>query len=408
MSALAKRIRKAVGQHGQEMAALLKDLVAVPTENPPGKNYRACAQALARKIKGLDLDGEVRKIQSPRASREVAEEPRYWVAGSFGHGQPSLYFHGHFDVVPASAPGQFTPRIRNGNLFGRGATDMKGGLVAMIFAARALKDLRVPLRGRVQLVFVPDEETGGARGTAALFRSRAIDREAIGMLTAEPTGGAIWNASRGAISIRVTVRGKAAHVGLSARGVNAFEKMLEVARALEVEKRRVARHRTHLRISPASARRSILLLGGRCEGGANFNAVPAECSFTLDRRTNPEEDLAAEKKALSRIFDRLRHRGIELHLETLQEGRGASVAESHPLTHALARSASEITGRQPRVEMCPGLLETRFYAERGIPALAFGPGRLEVAHGPNEFVSLRKVEECAAVYALTAARLLGE
>ena len=84
-----------------------------------------------------------------------------------------------------------------------------------------------------------------------------------------------------------------------------------------------------------------------------------------------------------------------------------AVPESQPLARALAKSIHEITRRAPQFEMCPGLLETRFYAQRNIPALACGPGRLSVSHGPNEFVSLREMENCAAVYALTAVNLLG-
>jgi acetylornithine deacetylase/succinyl-diaminopimelate desuccinylase-like protein len=85
-----------------------------------------------------------------------------------------------------------------------------------------------------------------------------------------------------------------------------------------------------------------------------------------------------------------------------------AVEETQPLARALGQSIEEITRRASKFEMCPGLLETRFYARRKIPALAYGPGRLSVSHGPNEFVSLREIENCAAVYALTAVQLLAE
>jgi acetylornithine deacetylase/succinyl-diaminopimelate desuccinylase family protein len=329
------------------------------------------------------------------------------VRATLGSGNRALYFHGHYDVVPASSAAQFQPRERNGNIFGRGTADMKGGLVTMLYAARVLKELRVALDGRIELAFVPDEETGGQLGTAALFECGALAPDAIGMLTAEPTGGAIWNASRGAVTMRVTIRGKSAHVGLSFRGVNAFEHMLVVARALEKEKQRISKRKTRFRIEPDAARRSILLLGGRTEGGTNFNAVPAECSFTVDRRINPEENLATEKTGLLAIMNRMRRAGIQIETNIFQEGNSVAMPESQPLARALAKSIQEITRRAPRFEMCPGLLETRFYAQRKIPALACGPGRLSVSHGPHEFVSVREMEHCAAIYALTAANLLG-
>jgi succinyl-diaminopimelate desuccinylase len=413
MASLDERIRKAVKAYRGKMAELTKELVRMPTENPPGKNYRACAELLARRMRELGLQAKAEKISPPKSARaekagRTKPEPRYWVHATYGDGKPAIYFHGHYDVVPASHAGQFEPLERNGCIFGRGSGDMKGGLVAMLFAVRALMDLKFELRGRVELVFVPDEETGGALGTAMLARIGWTGRGAVGMLTAEPTGGVIWNASRGAISMRLVVKGKPAHVGLSFRGVNTFERMLVAARVLEKEKRRISRHRTRFRIAPDAARRSILLIGGRSEGGTNFNTVPAECSFTIDRRINPEENLAGEKKRLLQIVSRLRGAGIRIETEMIQDGESASVVETHSFARALSRSVRDVTGRAPAFEMCPGLLETRFYAARGIPALAYGPGLLSVAHGPNEYVSLREMEKCAGIYALVAARMLGK
>ena len=80
----------------------------------------------------------------------------------------------------------------------------------------------------------------------------------------------------------------------------------------------------------------------------------------------------------------------------------------HEAARALAASINEVTGKPPVFEMCPGLLETRFYAERGVPAFAYGPGLLSVAHGPKEFVKLDAVLDCATIYALTASRLLSD
>lgn len=303
----------------------------------------------------------------------------------WGAGRRVLYFHGHYDVVPAASPAQFQPRIRGRKLYGRGAADMKGGLAAMIYAVAALAECKAPLNGRIRLVFVPDEETGGARGSAWLAHRGLLGRDGIGMLTPEPSGGMVWNAIRGALSLRVALRGKSAHVGLAHTGVNAFERMHGLAGKLLAIEREIRR------------RNSILLVGGECRGGASFNTVPAECSFTVDRRTNPGEDFASECRRIERL---LRGRGVEV--EELQRSAPLRVAEESPLARALAASIHEVTGRPARFQTCPGLLETRFYAARGVPALAYGPGKLNVSHSPHESVNLRDVTECAAVYALTA------
>jgi acetylornithine deacetylase/succinyl-diaminopimelate desuccinylase-like protein len=298
------------------------------------------------------------------------------------------------------------PRLERGRLHGRGSSDRKSGLALMIHAVRALKELEVPIAGRVELCIVPDEETGGAGGSAYLARTGRLGQGAVGMLTPEPTTGVVWYGNRGAITLRVTVRGKPAHVGLQHQGVNAFERMLAVTDGLRALKAEVERRETAFAISPAPARRSILMLGGRVEGGTNFNVVPAECSFTIDRRINPEEDLAAERARLLEVLDRARVDGTRLDVEVLQEGASSGTPESDPLARALADAAEAVTGRRPEFALCPGLLEVRFYAERGLPALAYGPGIFEVAHGPHECVDVDDVVAAAATYALTAARVL--
>jgi acetylornithine deacetylase/succinyl-diaminopimelate desuccinylase-like protein len=219
------------------------------------------------------------------------------------------------------------------------------------------------------------------------------------MLTPEPTSGVVWNANRGAITLRATMRGKSAHVGRQFDGVNAFERSIPaIARLMDI-KREVELRETQQNITPVAARRSILLLGGRVEAGTNFNVTPEVCSFTLDRRLNPEEDLQEEKH---RLLDALE--GFEI--EVLQEEPAAATPARDPLGLILSRNVAQVTGKPVSFEMCPGLLETRFYAAQGIPAFAYGPGLLTVSHGPNEFIPIRNIVQCAEIYALTAAEML--
>jgi acetylornithine deacetylase/succinyl-diaminopimelate desuccinylase family protein len=382
------------------MLAFTRDLVGIPTENPPGAAYRTCIDRIARELDRLGLDYTVVEVPGPAA------EPRYCLLGQYGKGTRALYFHGHYDVVPASHADQFRPRVKGGNLFGRGSSDMKGGLASMVYAVKALKSCGIQLNGTVRLTIVPDEETGGQGGSAYLAAAGLLGRDGVGMLTAEPTSGEVWNASRGALSLRVTARGKPAHVGLHYQGVNAFEGMLAVAGALRELKAEVEGRRTQANIQPEAARHSILLLGGQCQGGTNFNVVPDICSFTIDRRINPEEDLAAEKERLLGVLDRARRGGIDLEVEVLQEGESALVSGETPLGRALAQGIAAVTGKPPAFRMCPGLLEIRFYARQRVPALAYGPGLLSVSHGPHEFIKIKDIGRCAAVYALTAAQLL--
>jgi succinyl-diaminopimelate desuccinylase len=330
------------------------------------------------------------------------------VLSSVGTGRRTLYFSGHYDVVPVTTPGQCAPVQKGKTLFGRGTADMKSGLASMLYAAVALQRLRVPLDGRVTLVFVPDEETGGLRGSGFLAATRRLGTHGIGMLTPEPTSGVVWNANRGAITARVTVHGREAHVGLQHQGRNAFEDAIRVVAGLQRLARRVGRRRTVFNVTPAAARRSIMLIGGRVEAGSNFNVVPDRCVFTVDRRINPEEDFKAERQALLAIFDEARRSGIKLDVDVFQEAPPSGTSEATPLGRALSRHVGAVTGRVPKFEMCPGLLEIRFYADRGMPAYAFGPGLLSISHGPKEFVDTDRIVDCAAIYARVAAEVLNQ
>ncbi len=368
------------------MLDLTQRLIGIPSENPPGNHYEECVRALCDELDRLGFD-------------DVRREGACVLAWA-GTGSRTLYFSGHYDVGPAQSRDQFQPRVEGANLFGRGASDMKSGLAAMIHAAAAARDEGLLKTGRIGIVLVPDEETAGPRGSRDLDARGRLGRDGVGMLTPEPTGGVIWNANRGAISLRATMRGKAAHVGRQFEGVNAFERALPALTRLVALKNEVELRETQHNIAPAAARKSILMLGGRVEAGTNFNVTPDFCSFTVERRINPEENLEEEKRRLLDLLE-----GFEI--ETLQEEAAAATPAQDPLGVILSRHITSVTGKEPAFEMCPGLLETRFYAAHGIPAFAYGPGLLTVSHGPNEFVPIRNIAQCAAIYALTAAELLG-
>src|SRR5262249_44931165 len=136
------------------MLAFTQQLIAIPTENPPGNCYSQAKELILRQLKQLGFED----------TRVLGD----CILSFVGSGERTLYFSGHYDVVPAQNPDQFVPHIKGENLFGRGSSDMKSGLAAMTYAAKAIMDSKVPLNGRIGLVFVPDEETSGPRGSRYL------------------------------------------------------------------------------------------------------------------------------------------------------------------------------------------------------------------------------------------------
>jgi succinyl-diaminopimelate desuccinylase len=379
-----------------DMIRFTKQLVRIRTENPPGVNYLECVQLIAERLEEFGLRPRIIKVRS-----NTGAYPRYCILASYGQGNDILYFHGHYDVVPAPGRHSFKPRMEKDRLYGRGTSDMKGGLAAMIYAVRILQLAGAEIAGQVRLVIVPDEETGGALGY--IRRNNAL-----GMLMPEPTGGAIWHACRGAYSLMVTVKGRPAHVVLQHQGVNAFEQMFDLVKALMKLKRSVEKRKTDYRITSGESPNSILMLGGICRCGTNFNVVPAECTLSIERRMNPEESFRKEKERLLNLIEHFRRKGIKISTRVLQEDEACGSPCDHNLARILASSINHTKGRKPKFLMCPGLLEIRYYIRNGIPAYAYGPGLLSCAHGPYEFIPVERIYDCAMVYALTAADVLSE
>jgi len=395
-----RALTQALDAYKEDILAFAKDLISIASENPPGNYYRECADRIRAELDRLGL--EYRVVEVPG----FPERPRYNLLSFYGEGERTLYFHGHYDVVPAQNREQFTPRMEEGQLYGRGSADMKSGVAGMIYAVQLLKRCGVSLNGRLGLCIVADEETGGQGGSRYLDQIGLLGQDGLAMLTPEPTSGVVWNANRGAITLRITVTGRSAHVGLQHQGINAFEQMLEVARVLQSLKAEVETRKTAYHVVPEAAAHSILMLGGRVEGGTNFNVVPETCSFTVERRFNPEEDFETERAALFSVLDGLRGQGITLGVDVLQEGYSSGVPEDHAVATTLADAIEAVTGKRPPFEMCPGILETRWYARKGIPAFAYGPGLLEISHGPHEGIEVERIYQHALIYALAATRLL--
>lgn len=398
----ADQIQAWLESRADEMAGLLEKLVAVDTENPPGRGLGVCGSVLRDAMDRLGLSPEVVEL-APSGDLEYP----CVVRGVVGDGPETVYFHGHFDVVPAQRRDQFVPRRRDGKVFGRGTADMKGGLVSMIYGAAAAEEFGLLGDGRVVLHLVCDEETGSAAGSGYLREAGLIHAGALAMLTAEPTGGLVWHASRGAITLRVGVRGREAHVGQAHLGTNAFERMIRVAEPLAELARDLLERRTRFPMESETARGSMLVVGGEAGSGVNFNVVPGSAWFSVDRRFNPEEDLDEEVVRLTdRIAEAATRAEANVTVDVLQRQPSGSTEETHPAAVSLARCVAEVEGDEPRFEMCPGSLDTRWYAQLGIPAFAYGAGRLDVSHGPEEFIDEAAMGRCAAVYARFAGEVL--
>jgi succinyl-diaminopimelate desuccinylase len=396
---IEEKIKEKIDGYRQQVVDTLCELIAIPTVNPPGKSYRECVDYLSRILKNWEFEHRV--ITVPNENY-----PRFSIIGFQGQGRRGLLFHGHYDVVPEFSSEQFKPLIRGDCLYGRGSSDMKGGLVAMLFALLAVKVCGLKLKGRIIFSLVPDEESGGRLGTQHLIESGLLPQPSLGVLMPEPTSGVIWNANKGALTLKVEVKGKSAHVGLEHEAKNVFEQMVEIAHSLLELRKHICRRKTEMPISPPEAKRSVMLVGGESGSGVSYNVVPDRAFFTIDRRINPEESLDEAKKELMCLLENYKKKGIEIEVRILQEGESSAAETKAPLASALRETVRDVTGKIPCSELSPGLVEIRFFNKRGIPGFAYGPGLLEVSHRADEYIRISDILNCAKIYSLTAVRLL--
>jgi len=385
-----RELSRWVEERAEEMAELLLRLVAVDTENPPGSGLPECAAVLAEAMTRLELAPQL--IEAAEGDREGVI-----VVGECGDGPEVVYFHGHFDVVPVQSRAQFVPRREHGRIVGRGTADMKGGLVSMLYGAAAARDLGLLHDHRIVFHLVCDEETGSTMGSGHLRAHDMIDPRAVAMLTPEPTGGAVWHANRGAITAKVTVPGREAHVGLRHQGDNAFQRLTAVAAPLLRFADELLEEHTELEVDSPDARGSMMVVGGALGSGANFNVVPGSAWFSVDWRFNPERTLEVELARLKSHID------PDADVEILQQQPASVTPKDDPQAVRLAACVEAVEGAAPRFQVCPGVLETRWYAQLGVPAFAYGGGRLDVSHGPDEFIDEDAMRRCAVVYGLFAA-----
>ena len=373
-----------------EMAALLEELVAIDTENPPGRGLGRCGRFLHDALERLGLAPELIELAP---SREL-EEPCI-VRASAGDGDRTIYFHGHFDVVPAQDAAQFRPVRRDGRISARGSADMKGGLVSMLYGALAARELGLLGDRRVVLHFVCDEETGSVAGSGHLRAAGLIDPGAVAMLTAEPTGGVIWHACRGAITLRVQTSGREAHVGYADQGINAFEHMIRIAEPLTAL--------SHALLE----KRSMLVVGG--QAGRRRLQRRAGLGLVLDRPALQPRGVPRAGAGAAHGHDRGRPRPAPAprSRSTCCRRSPRRHRAGSPRRAGAGRLCRRCGGRGSELPDVPGVLDTRWYSQLGIPAFAYGGGRLDVSHGPAEYIDESAMRNCAAVYALFVERVPG-
>lgn len=414
MKAINQKIEEFLKQHEKDVINLCSRLVQAGGENPPG-----------------DVSNVTEVVEKFLGEHKISYNRLEPVRGhaniiaSVGKGNPKIILCGHIDVVPAGDPKNwksppYSGKIENGKIFGRGTSDMKGGVASMLMAAAALKTIEDNLNGGAVFAVVCDEEAMGPSGVIWLLKNHKLDGDVC--LIGEPTGYlhsgySVITGERGNLWVKLIAKGKPAHGSTPAFGKNAileltkFLKKLNALEKMEVKTPNdakslvrsgridLAKIAKSMGIKPRELARSMdhyTINVGIIKGGTKVNVVPERCEAEIDVRVpaggSPDAVEDFVKLVLPEGFE------YEITNRTLASFTPAS----EPLIGILQKHGKSVLGYKPPALYMAATSDAHSFREAlGIPTVAFGPGYGEVYHAYNEFVYAKDVVNATKIYART-------
>jgi len=369
---------------------LLRDLVAVDSVNPslvPGaRGEAAAAQVLCDLLAhcGVRVGPEI--VAPGRFNVVATVGPKLAAAAGSEKKSAALAILAHIDTVGAGdMPDPFTPHERDGNLFGRGALDIKSGVAAMCMAAISAHHAGI-LKKPLLIAGVVDEECNSL-GTEALLRRYTADAAVV----LEPTDLRLVIAHKGYAWFEVITHGRSAHGSLPAEGRDAIRMMGRVLNMLEALDRKLAALAPHPLLGHASLHASLI------QGGQELSSYPAQCRLQLERRTLPGESAAEIEAELRALISGLEARDPDFRATARGLGLRPpyEIAGEHPLVKIVGNSIRKIIGSVELAGMA-AWTDTALLAAAGIPGVVFGPTGKGL-HGSEEYVEVESVIQCAEV-----------
>jgi len=412
-----------IGAMRGELVELTRDLIRFPTVNPPGEAYGPCAEYVGRRLARAGF--EIRYIRGEGAPGDSDHYPRVNVIARREGGRPgpTVHFNSHIDVVEAGEGWSFDPfggDVRDGRVYGRGACDMKGGLAASIIAVEAWLATNPRFAGAIEISGTVDEESGGFGGVAYLARQGFFSKPRVDhVIIPEPLNkDRICLGHRGVWWAEIETKGEIAHGSMPFLGDSAIRHMGAVLEAFEDELfPALDLKQTRMPVVPEGARRSTMNInsihGGQTEDffpGLPSPNVADSCRAVIDRRFLLEESLDDVKGEVVSILERLRRERpkFDYAMRDLMEVHPIMTDRDAPVVRAVAAGIAHVFGRPPQYVISPGTYDQKHIARIGHlhDCIAYGPGILDLAHRPDEFVGIDDMVESAKVMAFALGGLL--
>jgi succinyl-diaminopimelate desuccinylase len=414
------RISHAVDSIESELIDFACQIIRIPTVNPPGLHYPECAKAIGDMMEQIGMEVEMVDVPDDRLA-ELAPTgemmPRVNVIGRLpgAKKRPLLHFSGHYDVVPAGTgwtTDPFGAVIKNGKIYGRGASDQKSGIVSQIFAIYALKKAGITLEGTLLSSATPDEETGGFAGLGYLVEQGVISKHNTDyfVITECLDVDKICLGHRGTLWFEIETKGKQSHGSMPSEGVNAIIHMQHVLNAIENVIQPQLTQESKYPVMPEACRKSTLTVT-TMKAGNKINTVPNSCTATFDWRLIPEQSTEWATNELEKMIETLSTTvpNFDSELRLLMKVDPTLVPNDTKVVEAFLDSAESIIGVKPEFSISPGSDDQKFVVqEAGIQqCIVYGPGPLKMAHKSDEYVAIEDLMTAAKVMAVAAVELLG-
>jgi succinyl-diaminopimelate desuccinylase len=406
-----------VDRAADEIVDFAARLVRIPTVNPPGEDYEACANVIGDQLRAHGAD--VQLLPAIGRHEHTPQHPRINVIGRHDGTGPAVHLNGHFDVVPAGlgwTRDPFGGEIADGRLYGRGSCDMKAGLAAAVFAVEAIQRAGLSPTAPIELSGTVDEESGGFAGVAWLAENRLLSRERTrAVIIPEPFGvDRVCVGHRGVYWFEVTAEGRIAHGSMPYLGINAIEGMSHLLDLVRDELGPALLGRvTTMPVVPEGSRHATINING-IDGGQPVDDTPSpcvadRCRVVFDRRFLMEEGLERTRAEITALVGRAQSRmpDVKFSIEDRLVFEPTRTPEDAPVVGALAEAIRQVTGREAALVASPGTYDHKHVARiAGVPqCVAYGPGQLDLAHQPDEYCSVADIIAATKVLALAVMKL---
>lgn len=397
----------------KELINLLKQLVSIPTVNPPGENYDKVAKLLEYNCKRLGLKTKkvfipksvLKKYKVNASDKRVCLLADWYIAPG-----ETLHINGHYDVVPVSNnwhTNPFKPVIIKGRIYGRGTEDMKGDIACYLMAVSALKKNNIRPRCNLQFSFTPDEEIGGETGFGYLAKNNIIKAD-YGI------GEGYWGkylsyGNKGVVWFKVEVKGISSHASTPHKGINSFERMVVVAQELMDLNKKISKRKTAYLTKDKKDRYSTMVLGGQIWGGGKTNVIPDLTGFSVDRRFLPEENLKNVKKEIFECVDGIKKKvkNLKVEIKIIIQQDSAVCNYKNRLSSSFAEAINNVLGKRTKFAIMPGATDMRFLMRKGAPCIGYSARGGERCHADDEYVSIKSLLDTTKIFAYVFSNFAG-